>query len=80
MALLTVAGRNDLKWCLNDAEGNPVMGILMIGEGVSGAFPCFFLSDRTITYYYWPTATTGALRYGATEPTVATRASAGSAQ
>ncbi len=30
------------------------------------------------TYYYWP-STSGALRYGATAPTTATRDSAGSA-
>jgi hypothetical protein len=77
MSTITEDGRSDLKFSLNDAKGYKTFGILMIGEGLTTAFPCFYISDGSDTFYFWPTASSGVLRFGTTEPTVAARASAG---
>jgi len=67
------------EWKLpgQDQGGNP-FGFLMVGEGTSSAFSCLVLNIGAVSYYYWPN-TSGVLRYGTTEPTVATQNSAGAA-
>lgn len=60
-----------------DAGGNP-FGWLIVGEGTGSQFSCLVLEVAGVSYYYWPN-TSGVLRYGTTEPTVATQNTAGSA-
>jgi hypothetical protein len=70
-------GGNEWKLPVQDAGGNP-MGFRVIGEGTASAFTVLVLNVGTTSYYYWPN-TSGVLRYGTTEPTVATQDSAGAA-
>ena len=65
------------KLPMQDSTGMP-FGFLMIGEGTTSAFNCLVLNIGIVSYYYWPN-TSGVLRYGTTEPTVATQDSAGAA-
>lgn len=68
---------NEWKSPGQDSGGNP-FGWLMVGEGGSSAFSCLVLNIGSVSWYYWP-STVGAMRYGITEPTVATQDSAGEA-
>lgn len=66
------------KWALQDVRGNPTFGVRLIGEGTAHSFPVIFMDVEGVTYYYWPNSS-GALRYGTTEPTVDTMDTAGGA-
>jgi hypothetical protein len=66
---------NEWKAPWQDAGGNP-FGFLMVGEGTSSAFSVVVLNNGSTSYYLW-VDTTGDLRIGTTEPTVATVNSAG---
>ena len=66
------------RFHIPDAAGNPIFGVRLIGEGTSTRFPVIFMEVSGTTYYYWPNSS-GALRYGTTEPTTSTQGSAGAA-
>lgn len=78
MAQIVLGADNLTKVAWRDSQGNPIAGFRCIGEETTSAFTVLFLNKGSVTYYYWPN-TSGVLRYGATEPTVATQDSAGGA-
>ncbi len=67
----------NIKLPVQDAGGK-LFAVLSVGEGTTSAFTCFVLNLAGVSYYYWPN-TSGVLRYGTTEPTVATQDTAGAA-
>lgn len=67
----------NIKLPIQDAGGN-LFAVLSIGEGAAASFHCLALNVGGATYYYWPN-TSGVLRYGTTEPTIATQDSGGAA-
>jgi len=78
MAQLTPESVN-LKWCVKDSQGNPLVGVFEVLEGTSTSYPVWFMDVRGTTYYYWPNSS-GVMRYGTTAPTTAaTQDTAGAA-
>ena len=68
---------NTTKLLIKDG-GNHPFGFIEIGEGGTVHFTVLVLDVNGVSYYYWP-ASTGALQYGTTAPTISTQDSAGSA-
>jgi hypothetical protein len=69
MGKITLYGLDKVKEGVTDKDGNP-SGMFEVLEGTSSAYPVLFLSDVLATFYLWPMATSGQLRYGTSIPEV----------
>ena len=77
MAIKALSDGN-IKFPMQDASGNLIFAVLSIGEGGTSAFSCLVIHLAGVSWYIWPNSS-GVLRYGIVEPTVATIDSAGAA-
>ncbi len=68
----------NIKFPIQDANGNLVFAVLSIGEGSASSFSCLVINLAGVSWYIWPNSS-GVLRYGIVEPTIATIDSAGAA-
>ena len=77
MAIKALSDGN-IKIPIQDAGVNLIFAVLSIGEGTTSAFGCLVLNLAGVSWYFWQN-TSGVLRYGIVEPTVATQNTAGAA-